>query len=277
MRLSKKQITEFQNFIFDWWKSNRRDLPWRHTNDPYHILVSEVMLQQTQVSRVLPKYDEFLYTFPTVHMLAKASPAKVLRLWKGMGYNRRALFLKKTAEAVIHTYNGIFPVDEKSLLTLPGVGSYTSRAIMVFAYRKDVAMVDTNIRQIITRHFFDGVPQKEKIIAEIAEQLVPKGKSWEWHQALMDYGAASKFERRNLEPVEGWSKKKTIPFHDSNRFFRGRIMDLLREKSMKERDVLDIMKEVYMKEKECIMPILQKLEKDGLIVRSKIGIITLPE
>jgi A/G-specific adenine glycosylase len=98
---------------------------------------------------VLPKYDEFLYTFPTVQMLAKASPAKVLRLWKGMGYNRRALFLHKTAKIVVDEYDNRFPVSEQLLSKLPGVGSYTSRAIMVFAYRKDVAMVDTNIRQII--------------------------------------------------------------------------------------------------------------------------------
>ena len=174
---------KFQAYIFAWWKTHRRDLPWRHTHDPYKILVSEVMLQQTQVSRVLPKYREFIQAYPTVKDLARASNSDVLKIWKGMGYNRRALYLKKAAEI------GEFPKSEGELVKLPGLGTYTARAILVFAYRKNVAMVDTNIRQIITHFFFHDAPQKDKIIQNIADQLVPKGKSWEWHQALMDYGA----------------------------------------------------------------------------------------
>src|SRR5688572_18272750 len=120
MNIPVAKIKDFQKHIFSWWKDNRRDLPWRRTNDPYLILVSEVMLQQTQVSRVLPKYAEFLEAFPSVHALAAASPAVVLRLWKGMGYNRRALYLQKTAQVVRDTYKGVFPKEEKLLAQLPG-------------------------------------------------------------------------------------------------------------------------------------------------------------
>ena len=145
------------------------------------------MLQQTQVSRGLPKYLEFIQTFPNVEALAGASPAQVLRIWKGMGYNRRAVYLQKAAKAIVDIYKGRFPDTEPELTGLPGLGRYTARAILVFAFKKDIAMVDTNIRQIITHFFFHDIPQPEKIIQEVADQLVPKGKSWEWHQALMEY------------------------------------------------------------------------------------------
>ena len=272
MSLSKQNIRNFQRFIFDWWERNKRDLPWRYTHDPYRILVSEVMLQQTQVSRVLPKYDEFLHAFPNIHVLAHASPGEVLRLWKGMGYNRRALFLKKAAEIVVKKHEEVFPQDEKTLRTLPGIGSYTARAIMVFAYKKDVSMIDTNIRQIITRYFFDGKPQSEKIIQQTVDQLVPKGKSWEWHQALMDYGALE-MKKSALKVHTG---KKQGSFKDSNRLYRGRIIDLLREKKMKESELTNYMAETYKKEKEFVIFLLGKLEHDGLIMRSKTGIISLP-
>ena len=189
MKIKTKQIKEFQLAIFSWWKLHKRDLPWRHTRDPYKILVSEVMLQQTQVSRVLPKYIEFIKQFPAVNELAQSSGAEVLRIWKGMGYNRRALYLQKAAQEIVHSYKGIFPKRESLLTKLPGVGTYTARAILVFAYKQDVAMVDTNIRQIITHFFFEDISQKPSVIQEVADKLVPPGKSWEWHQALMDYGA----------------------------------------------------------------------------------------
>ena len=111
---------QFQEYIFSWWKTHARDLPWRHTSDPYRILVSEVMLQQTQVSRVVEKYSAFLTAFPTVQSLACAPSALVIRQWKGLGYNRRALYLKKAAERVISCYNGQFPTTEQELLSLPG-------------------------------------------------------------------------------------------------------------------------------------------------------------
>ena len=158
MKLSAKRIKFFQKSIFTWWNSHKRDLPWRHTRDPYWIMVSEVMLQQTQVLRVIAKYAEFIQAFPMVRDLAQASPADVLRIWKGMGYNRRALYLLRAAKAIVEIYHGKFPVSEEELIKLPGLGKYTARAILVFAYAQEVPLVDTNIRQIITHFFFDGEP-----------------------------------------------------------------------------------------------------------------------
>jgi A/G-specific adenine glycosylase len=250
--MGKKGIFKFQNMIFNWWATNKRDLPWRHTHDPYKILVSEIMLQQTNVSRVLPKYKEFLIKFPHIRALQKAPVSDVLREWKGMGYNRRALYLKKAAAS------GSIPETEKELMKLPGVGKYTARAILVFALKKDIAAVDTNIRQIITHFFFKDKPQKEKIIQEVADQLVPPGKSWEWHQALMDYGALE-IPKLNIKKI---MKKPGIPFKQSNRYMRGKIMDILREGAITEPPEFTLL--------------IDGLVKDGLVER-KNGKIQLPD
>lgn len=272
MELTPKNIRSFRKFIFEWWRNNRRDLPWRHTHDAYAILVSEVMLQQTQVSRVLPKYRELLARFPDVFALARATNAEVLRMWKGMGYNRRALYLKKTAEIVCERYKGIFPNDESLLIKLPGLGKYTARAILVFGYKQNVAAVDTNIRQIIIHHFFKGEGQKESVVESVAGQLVPAGKSWEWHQALMDYGA---LELQKLKG-HGKSRKPPLPFRESNRFFRGRIMDELRVKDRNELDLIEEFVRRFDRSEEFLRSILTGLAKDGLVTRKK-GMVFLPE
>jgi A/G-specific adenine glycosylase len=272
MTLTRDQISVFQRKIFTWWKVNKRDLPWRHTHDPYKILVSEVMLQQTQVLRSLPKYLEFIKAYPTVVSLAKATPADVLKLWKGMGYNRRALYLHNAAKTIAHIYKGKFPKTEQELSQLPGLGKYTARAILVFAYKQDIAMVDTNIRQIITHFFFHDIPQPEKEIQNVADQSVPVGKSWEWHQALMDYGALELVKRKR----DG-VKKKTVPFKETNRYSRGRILDLLRERKWKRKHLYEKMIKLYGKDTDFYFGIFKGLEKDGLISSSKTDIISLPE
>lgn len=259
--------------IFDWWEHNRRDLPWRRTRDPYRILVSEIMLQQTQVSRVLPKYEEFLSVFPDVARLAQASTADVIRLWKGLGYNRRALYLKKAAESVVSQYGGIFPDDEAGLTNLPGLGTYTARALMVFAFEKDVAMVDTNIRQIITHFFLNDAPEKDKVVQEIADALVPEGRSWEWHQALMDYGSS---ELHDIVPKKAPSKNRGQPFSTTNRFYRGKIMDMLRDHAVSESACIDTMLHLYEKPADFFMRIIQKLISDGLVERDPDATLHLP-
>lgn len=274
MKLEQKQIREFQTNIFVWWKKNKRDLPWRHTHDPYKIMVSEVMLQQTQVSRVLAGYREFIERYPTVKVLAKASTSDVVKIWKGMGYNRRALYLKQAARAVVDRYGGTFPKSEKELVKLPGLGTYTARAILVFAYRQNTACVDTNIRQIITHYFFDEKPQKPSIIQAVADQLLPLGKSWEWHQALMDFGALELNVSRVTYHV---SRKKTIPFRQSNRFYRGRIIDRLREGKIREASLITEFQTTYGKSREFILTIIAGLARDGLLARFARGVIGLPK
>lgn len=275
MRVSKSEISRVHRIIFDWWKDNRRDLPWRETHDPYKILVSEIMLQQTQVSRALPKYQEFLANFPDIGALAHARTSEVLKVWKGMGYNRRALYLKKTAEAVVDTYQGIFPKTEEVLRTLPGLGRYTARAILVFAYKYDVAMVDTNIRQIIVHFFFGGKPQKEKVIEDIADQLVPPGLSWEWHQALMDYGALELSKLKRSTPRKK-PTKKTVAFRDSKRFIRGKVLDELRTTSIDERALIEQFVKLYGKTEYYLQSILADLYSEGLIAKKGM-MVSLPD
>ncbi|NBU65707.1 MAG: A/G-specific adenine glycosylase, partial [Chloroflexia bacterium] len=131
------------NALIAWFGANGRDLPWRHTRDPYRVLVAELMLQQTQVERVIPKYHAFLAQFPDVATLASAPTSAVITAWQGLGYNRRALYLQRTAQAVVSQYAGIFPRDVATLKQLPGIGDYTSGAIACFAYEQDVAFLDT--------------------------------------------------------------------------------------------------------------------------------------
>jgi A/G-specific adenine glycosylase len=264
----------FQKKIFLWWKSHRRDLPWRQTHDPYKILVSEVMLQQTQVLRVTAKYIEFIERYPTIIDLAAASPAAVIRIWKGLGYNRRALYLHKAAKIIVEKHNSQLPISELLLSNLPGVGIYTARAILVFAYKEVVPLIDTNIRQIITHFFFNDQPQKPSVIEEAAWQLLPKGRSWEWHQALMDYGAlalpALTRQRINASPRNG------IPFRQTNRFYRGRIIDRLREGEISEKKFLNELGKTHTKPVALLHPIIASLIKDGLIQQTSRGVLRLP-
>jgi len=282
MPLLPQDIRKFQNKIFHWWKTHRRDLPWRHIHDPYRIMVSEVMLQQTQVSRVLPKYTEFIKSFPTVQSLARASTSDVLKIWKGMGYNRRALYLHKAAQIISKKYDNQFPPSIQLLSSFPGIGTYTARAILVFAFKKDIAMVDTNIRKIITHFFFKDIKQPEKVIQEVADQLVPTGKSWEWHQALMDFGA---IELKNVLLLSPFTPNhpnppnltKKIPFYESTRFFRGRIMDLVREKKWKEKELIKTMIRKHGKDAKFYQDCIGKLLQEGLLTHSSPSIISLPE
>lgn len=241
----KKVVKE----VLDWYQAVGRNLPWRQTRDPYRILVSEIMLQQTQVTRVLEKYHEFLSAFPTVQDLAKASPAAVITVWKGLGYNRRALFLQRTAQAVVDEHGGIFPQTLEALIALPGVGDYTARAVLSFAFEQSVPMMDTNHRRFYQRVLFGIDPKKDKELLIAAEELLPRNDAYNWNQALMDFGSSicttraprcldcpiakqcKAFpDREKLETVFAKKKKKkTVRFRDTDRYYRGRIIDQLRE------------------------------------------------
>ena len=141
-------IPQFQHIILAWHKTNRKDLPWRKTKNPYKILVSEMMLQQTQISRVLPKYKEFLKEFSSLKTLAKAPQSKLLKTWQGLGYWRRALYLQETAKIIEKECQGKFPRDPAVLEALPGIGPYTARALACFAFNSKEAFIDTNIRRV---------------------------------------------------------------------------------------------------------------------------------
>lgn len=208
-------------------KNGRKKLPWRLTTDRYAIAVSEFMLQQTQVSRVVDKFKAWLKKFPTVKSLAEANLADVLAMWSGLGYNSRAKRLWECAKRVHEQHNDTFPSTVAELLKLPGIGPYTSRAILAFADNQDLAAVDTNIRRIIIHEFgLDAESATDKDIAEIAEKILPKGRARDWHNALMDYGSMVLTSKSTGVKA----KTKQSKFAGSKRSFRGKIMKHLVEK-----------------------------------------------
>ncbi|WP_306518898.1 A/G-specific adenine glycosylase [Gemmatimonas sp.] len=185
----------FRKRLHSWFRTHARDLPWRRTRDPYRILISELMLQQTQVSRVLDFYRRFLERFPDLHSLAKAKPQRVLEAWAGLGYYARARNLHKLAKHVTDTRDGVIPNDPGELRSLPGVGAYTAGAVASFAYEKRAALVDTNVARVLHRVFAPELDPKSgaglKRLWHIAEQLLPRtGRVvWTHNQALMELGA----------------------------------------------------------------------------------------
>jgi A/G-specific adenine glycosylase len=185
---------EDQHAVLTWGIPRLRDLPWRRSRDPWAILVSEVMLQQTQVVRVVPRYVEFLERFPTVHACATASSADVVRSWSGLGYNRRALRLHQTARAVVDEFGGAIPCTLDELVCLPGVGPYSARAIMAFAFDADAAVVETNVARALARYHGRRLGGSE--VQHLADAALPVGEAWAWNQALIDLGATRCTARR---------------------------------------------------------------------------------
>jgi A/G-specific adenine glycosylase len=179
---------QFRAALLPWAVRVRRDLPWRQTRDPWLICVSEVMLQQTQVDRVAPKWLAFVDRFPTVNACAEAPQADVVRMWEGLGYHRRAVNLHRTARWVADDFDGVFPSAVEELLTLPGVGAYTARAIRAFAFEAEAAVVDTNVGRILARSF-GAKTYSAKAAQTLADELVPARLSWMWNQGMLDLGA----------------------------------------------------------------------------------------
>jgi A/G-specific adenine glycosylase len=171
-----------------WGDAVRRDLPWRATRDPWSILVAELMLQQTQVGRVIPRYAAFLATFPTTAACAAAPVAEVVRAWEGLGYNRRAVNLHRAAEVVVEQHGGALPDDLDALLALPGVGPYTARAVLAFAFERDVAVVDVNAARFLARAVA-GARLTPGAAQRLADAQVPAGTGWAWNQSVLDLGA----------------------------------------------------------------------------------------
>lgn len=190
-RISVRAKRRFQIRLLKWYQENGRDLPWRKTSDPYRILVSEVMLQQTQVSRVIPKYLEFLERFPTLKDLATAAPEEVRQTWYPLGYNIRPLRLHSIACETMARYGGALPNDQADLLSFKGIGRYTAGAIRSFAFREDAPILDTNVMRVLHRVFIgSGDPKTMKPrLWGLSEALIPKGQGYDFNQALMDFGA----------------------------------------------------------------------------------------
>ena len=273
MHISEQRIKEFQQKILSWYSENKRDLPWRKMRDPYNILISEVMSQQTQLSRVIPKYETWMKCLPTVQSLASASVTEVLTVWSGLGYNRRALYLQKAAQCVVSKFNGRFPEDETLLKTLPGIGEYTAKAMLCFAFDKQVAVVDTNVRKVIVTQFQIShikLHISNKALQQIADQLLPVGKAYEWNQALMDY-SASVLKKEKI-PLPKQSK-----FKDSDRYYRGQIVKLLVQKKRTTNNELHdhFNKHEQIINHERLTRVIEGLLKDALVKKQE-GHIILP-
>lgn len=246
--MSTDKVQQIREGLLRWFQDVQRDLPWRRTRDPYAILVSEVMLQQTQVDRVIPYYARFLERFPTAHDLAEAPVAEVIKLWAGLGYNRRAVNLQRAAQVVVAEHDGQFPSDPEELRKLPGLGAYTSGAVAAFAFERDVVFLDTNMRRVITRLMFgtESVPERE--VLAVAQELLPPGHGWVWNQALIEFGALQCTARKpacivcpltsqcaafpHIQSALATARPRSRPaerFETSSRFYRGRIVEKLRE------------------------------------------------
>jgi A/G-specific adenine glycosylase len=194
VRLPERRLaTRFQRRLLAWYRRHGRDLPWRRTREPYRILVSEIMLQQTQVDRVLPKYEQFVDRYPTMEALAEASVDDVRRLWSPLGYNIRPVRLHAIARESVARYGGRLPDSAETLRRLPGVGRYTAGAILAFAHGQDVAVLDTNVRRVLGRVFLGPRRLRRlrgaKTLWDLAAWLVPRGRGYDFNQALMDFGA----------------------------------------------------------------------------------------
>jgi A/G-specific adenine glycosylase len=217
----------FQDLILSHYRAHGRDLPWRQTTDPYRILVSEIMLQQTQVERVAVKYPEFIEQFPNFESLARAPKSEVLRVWQGMGYNRRAIALQKAAERVVEENGGRLPADVEALAALPGIGKATASAIVAYAFNMPVVYIETNIRRIFIHFFFQGREGvRDDAILPLVEQALYRENPREWYSALMDYGTILK--KRTANPNRrSASYTRQSRFEGSDRQVRGRILALV--------------------------------------------------
>ena len=278
--------------VFLWWESEKRDLPWRISRDPWAILVSEFMLQQTQASRVVPKYNMFLERFPNPTLCANSNPGDVIELWSGLGYNRRAINLYRAAKTIAEKHQGIVPNELSILLNLPGIGDYTARAILAFSYEQNVAVVDVNVKRVLSR--LEGRTLSMNETQSIADQNLPKGEGWRWNQAMIEIGATICTARKTqcgncpLKATCAWTKDQTAPdpaiaekrkkfetFEGSDRQGRGKLINALRSEPIMETDVPQIFG--WTNDHKRCKRVLKKLEKDGLIVITDSGKVSLPK
>lgn len=231
--MSARQKAAFIRAVYEYYeKSGRHDLPWRKTADPYKITVSEIMLQQTQVNRVIEKYHEFLKAFPTAKALAAAPLQQVLLHWSGLGYNRRARFLHVMAQAIEKDYRGKFPKTFDELLQLPGIGRYTAGAISAFSYNVPVPIIETNIRTAYLHHFFSDATEQvsDKELLPLIEATLDQENPRLWYWALMDYGSYLKSQGVRIHRNSAQYKKQSA-FKGSLREVRGAIVKILTTQS----------------------------------------------
>lgn len=263
MQLSQTQINSFRETVWEYYRQNGRSMPWRDDPSPYKVLVSELMLQQTQVSRVIPKFDAFLYTCSDFATLARKSLGEVLGLWSGLGYNRRAKYLHQTAQIVVREFNGELPSDGKELVKLPGIGKNTAGAILAYTFNQPAVFVETNIRTVLFQYFYtdniEGISDKE--LENLVEQTLDREHPREWYWALMDYGS---FLKKTAGGKLTTSKHyvKQSPLSGSMREMRGRIIKVLVGGNMNRDELFNTVKG-----DKRFGPALDSLVRDGMVKR----------
>jgi len=220
-------VKKFRTLIYDYYVQNKRVFAWRDVDDPYYVLVSEIMLQQTQTFRVAGKFAQFIIVLPTIQDLALAPWPVVLGLWKGLGYNRRALYLQQTAQKIVAEHGGVVPRDPIILQKFPGIGPATARSIVTFAFNQPEVFIETNIRAVFLYHFFAGqIKISDAQLVPLVTKTLDKKNPRQWYYALMDYGVMLKKVHKNPSRA---SKHHTTQskFAGSDRQIRGRILDFL--------------------------------------------------
>ncbi|MFW9823264.1 MAG: A/G-specific adenine glycosylase [Candidatus Thorarchaeota archaeon] len=261
--LSKEIIDHFRNIIYSYYKQHRREFPFRQNTTPYNVLVSEIMLQQTQTGRVAEKFLIFIDKFPNFNTLSNAPVEDVLKAWQGLGYNRRAIALKKISDIVVNEYNGKLPDTVEILKSFPQIGHNTASSIVTFAFDKPTIFIETNIRRVYIYFFFysrKGVNDKE--IISIVEKTLDKSNPREWYYAIMDYGVMLKKSFPDLNKQSAHYRKQ-VPFKGSNRQIRGKILKLLI--SGKKFTISEIEEQFKNFNKTTLKDILTQLEKEEFI------------
>lgn len=238
MVLADKDITSFRNFIWEFYRVQGRTFPWRNVDDPYKVVVSEIMLQQTQTYRVESKYERFIAAFPTWDFLAQASLRDVLTLWQGLGYNRRGMALHKIAQKVMQEYNGTLPHNPQTLEAFPGIGKATAGSICAFAFNAPTVFIETNIRAVFIHTFFKNKSEvHDKELFPLVEQTLDLRNPREWYYALMDYGVHLKKLHKNPSQKSAHHTKQS-KFEGSDRQIRGAVLRILTEKPLVDKQAM---------------------------------------
>lgn len=261
--LSLKKVQSFQKTIWDYFEHHGRSFSWRCTDNPYHILVSEIMLQQTQTHRVEKKFEHFIERFPDVKSLACASLGDVLSCWQGLGYNRRALSLQKTAQKIVDEYGALVPDNPEILNTFPGIGKATAASICAFAFNKPTIFIETNIRAVFIHFFFLHADQiHDNDLYPLVNQTVDVSNPRCWYYALMDYGVMLKKKCANPSRKSAHHTQQSA-FEGSDRQIRGLILkELTSKKVLTIQELLDTIN----RNEERVQRILYDLVQEGFII-----------
>ena len=260
----------FRRTIWEYYRENARQMPWRETDDPYRIFISEVMLQQTQVSRVLKAYERFIAAFPDFPALAHAPLRDVLTLWQGMGYNRRAVSLHKAAGIIVNEHDGVLPRDTEELQSLPGIGPATAGSLAAFAYNAPTVFIETNIRRVFIHFFFPGRENvHDRDIMPLVEETLDRENPREWYYALMDNGTMLKAREKNPNRRSAHYQKQSR-FEGSDRQIRGAVLRILTASSAEGGSLEEIREGLASLENlkandDRLARILDSLVRDGLL------------